>query len=49
MESLLQIAKEYESVIMEQRTAEGWNFLLWDDGMLLRFVLADPDGSAPAP
>lgn len=38
LDALVQVAKKYETVIVEVVDADPGEFLLWDDGMVFRFV-----------
>lgn len=38
LDALVQVAKKYETVIVEVADADPAEFLLWDDGMVFRFI-----------
>jgi hypothetical protein len=37
LDALVEIAKKYETVILELRDEAGTDFLLWDDGLAFRY------------
>lgn len=47
LDALVEIAKKYETVIIELPAHDGHEYLLWDDGMVFRFHDADEDPSTP--
>ena len=38
LDALVEVAKKYETMIVEIESSDGVEFLLWDDGMVFRFI-----------
>lgn len=47
LEALVEIAKKYETMILELPVQGHTEYLLWDDGMVFRFQATDPDQPVP--
>lgn len=54
LDALVEIAKKYETMILELPVHEHTEYLLWDDGMVFRFRVTDdqiqvPSAADPSP
>lgn len=48
LDALVDVAKKYETMIVEVQSGERLEYLLWDDGMVFRFKDVDPTAAEPA-
>lgn len=49
LDALVDVAKKYETMIVELPLQEGHEYLLWDDGMVFRFREVEEQDDAATP
>lgn len=47
LKDLVKLAEKYESMVMENVSSGGTTYVVWDNGMIYRYITGSPDTSVP--